>query len=212
MNPSRSNYELMKTQMAVSFLQHDQDLMIRNFSLEHDTQYLYLSFVDRMYRISRESGQVEWSADFSQTANAADYNEAMTIYDVLCRSDRPNPASTELVPVNTLSSIHTGNMGQKTDFFQHAAEFFDGNTSGFLHACKALHGIPVSGGDAACELQFFSFLPVTVRFWESDEDFPPSLQILVPKNILDFMHYETVMFAVSHLLNRLMNETRNSTP
>ena len=59
MNPSRSNYELMKTQMAVSFLQHDQDLMIRNFSLEHDTQYLYLSFVDRMYRISRESGQVE---------------------------------------------------------------------------------------------------------------------------------------------------------
>ena len=46
-------------------------------------------------------------------------------------------------------------------------------------------------------------VPVCLRFWESDEEFPASLQIFVDKNILDFMHYETLMFAVTHLLNRL---------
>ena len=45
-----------------------------------------------------------------------------------------------------------------------------------------------------------------LRFWESDDEFPASLQILVDKNILDFMHYETLMFAMSHVLRRLKEE------
>lgn len=56
------------------------------------------------------------------------------------------------------------------------------------------------------ELALFPFLPVIVRFWESDEEFPASLQILTDKNMLDYMHYETVMFALSHLMSRLKEE------
>lgn len=52
----------------------------------------------------------------------------------------------------------------------------------------------------------FPFLPLILRFWDSDEDFLASLQILVDENILDYMHYETLMFAISHLLNRLKDE------
>ena len=36
--------------------------------------------------------------------------------------------------------------------------------------------------------------------------FPASLQILTDKNILDYMHYETLMFAITHILNRLKEE------
>ena len=39
-----------------------------------------------------------------------------------------------------------------------------------------------------------------------DDGFPASLQILVDKNILDFMHYETLMFAISHVLRRMKEE------
>ena len=38
------------------------------------------------------------------------------------------------------------------------------------------------------ELALFPFLPLSLCFWESDEDFPASLQILTDKNILDYMH------------------------
>ena len=50
------------------------------------------------------------------------------------------------------------------------------------------------------------FLPVVLRFWESDDEFPASLQVLVDRNILEYMHYETVMFAIGHLLERVREE------
>ncbi len=52
-----------------------------------------------------------------------------------------------------------------------------------------------------------NFLPLILLFWDSDEDFPASLQILVDENILDYMHYKIFMFAISHLLNLLKEES-----
>lgn len=81
-----SNYEIMKNQMSAKFLEYDQNHMITKFSLPHDEQYLYIRFVGREYRISRSTGRVAWSEDHFLTETEADYNEAMTIYDVLCYS------------------------------------------------------------------------------------------------------------------------------
>ena len=74
------------------------------------------------------------------------------------------------------------------------------------HACERLGGEKREKGDTAYELQMFSFLPMVLRFWDADEDFPSSLQLLVDKNILDYMHFETTMFALGHLLQRLREE------
>ena len=52
-------------------------------------------------------------------------------------------------------------------------------------------------------IEMISFLPVVLRFRESDDEFPASLQVLVDRNILEYMHYETVMFAIGHLLERV---------
>lgn len=76
------------------------------------------------------------------------------------------------------------------------------------HACEALRGRKLDKGDAAYELDLFPFLPLILRFWESDEDFPASLQILTDKNVLDYMHYETLMFAITHILERLKGNMR----
>ena len=61
----------------------------------------------------------------------------------------------------------------------------------------------------AYELPLFPFLPLILRFWEADEDFPASMQVLVDKNTLDYLHYETLMFALSHLMTRLVEESRS---
>ena len=34
------------------------------------------------------------------------------------------------------------------------------------------------------------------------------MQVLVDKNTLDYLHYETLMFALSHLMTRLVEESR----
>lgn len=206
MENTLSNYEKMKLSMAKAFLQYPQEKMIEKFSLEATHNYLYLYFVSRNYRINRFSGIVQWSDDHFSTIHEANYNEAMTIYDILCYSKDRCHLSHEFVNISFFSAIKTGTLTQSNSFFQHIANFFDGKTKELRKACQNLSGRKLAGGDVAYELDMFPFLPVIIRFWESDEEFPASLQILTDKNMLDYMHYETLMFALSHLFDRLKEE------
>lgn len=201
-----SNYEKMKNEMADAFLRYDQEEMIQIYGLDHDDDNLYISFLDRRYRIDRQTGQVRWSRDDPRTEEVAGYNEAMTIYDVLCRSKEDRHLAHEWVNVGSLSTIQGGTLEKRGDFFQNAGKAFAGKTDALSRACEALGGKELEKGDAAYELDLFPFLPLILRFWDADEDFPASLQILVDKNILDYMHYETLMFALSHVLERLRDE------
>lgn len=201
-----SNYEKMKDNMAAVFLQYDQETMIRKFALEHDKEYLFILFFGRKYRIHRLTGTVSWSKDFFRTEEKADYNEAMTIYDVLCCSKEHCHLAGEWVHVGSLSAVQGGTLAKGSHFFQNAGESFSGKTDALACACEALGGRKIPKGDVAYELDLFPFLPMILRFWDADEEFPASLQILTDKQILDYMHYETLMFAVTHVLRRLKEE------
>lgn len=201
-----NNYEKMRDRMAKVFLRYDQEKMIQKFNLEYDENNLYLCFLNRPYRISRQTGRVTWSEDGFVTENPADYNAAMTIYDVLCCSKEDCCLSQEWVSVGSLSSVLGGTLKKGSNFFQNAAEAFTGKTNLLAKACERLGGRKLEKGDAAYELLLFPFLPVVLRFWDADEEFPASMQILTDRNILDFMRYETLMFAVSHVLQRVKEE------
>ena len=182
--------------------------MIRKFSLEHDRQSLFIRFAGRRYRIERSTGIVNWLNEALQTEEKADYNEVMTIYDVLCYSKENCRLANEWVNVASLFAVQGGSLEKGSIFFQEAGKYFDGNTKELAHACEALRGRKLDKGDAAYELDLFPFLPLILRFWESDEDFPASLQILTDKNVLDYMHYETLMFAITHIFERLKGNMR----
>ena len=79
----------------------------------------------------------------------------------------------------------------------------------FSSACKALGGTEEKGGDAAFRLEMLPFLPMILRFWDADDEFPASLQILVDRNILSYMHYETMMFAIGHIMECLKGAAGN---
>ena len=202
----RSNYEIMKDNMAAVFLQYDQEKMVLKFALEQDKNYIYIHFLGRRYRINRLTGKVCWSENAFQTEEKADYNEVMTIYDVLCCSKENCCLANEWINIGSLSAIRGGALAKESHFFQNAGDYFDGKADRLAHACEVLQGRKTGRGDVGYELDLFPFLPISLSFWESDEDFPASLQILVDKNILDYMHYETVMFAIAHMLNRLRHE------
>ena len=200
---NRSNYERTKNEMAPEFLRHDQAEMIRRFSLAHNDAFLFLTFLGRRCRIDRSTGAVCWSDDGFRTVHDADFNVVMTIYDVLCNAKPGCRLSGDWVSTAGLSTVQGGSLQKSGDFFQNAAAELGGDLDRFCRACEALGGQPVPEGDAAYELALLPFLPVRLRFWAADEDFPASLQIFVDRNTLDYMHYETLMFAVSHLLERL---------
>lgn len=203
-----SNYEKAKISMARVFLQYDQAAMIHKYSLEYDSDWLYITFVNRIYRINRKTGNVQWSDHNFETVYESDYNETMTIYDVLCYSKDGCHLANEFVNINSLSTIMTGNLSQNSGFFKNIADFFNGKTIELRNACAVLSGKELGKGDVAFELKLFPFLPIIIRFWEADDEFPASIQILTDRNTLDYMHYETLMFALTHLFSRLKEEMR----
>lgn len=218
---AQSNYDLMRDKAKELFLEYDQEKMIRKFCLRHDSSYLYLSFAGRPYRVCRSTGRTEWSGDGFVTAHEGNYNEAMTIYDVLCYSKehcRPSGVFCKIENAKGLSSVVKPGDNR---FHQPYAEYFGGNPQGLAEACKALGGAPYGRGDVAYRLPLFSFidpqatanaslpspsaqeLMVALELWEADEDFPASLALFWDENILDYMHFETTFFAAGHLLERL---------
>lgn len=198
-----SNYETMKQAMAQKFSSYDTDAMIEKFQLQHDAAYLYLSVLGRAYRIDRRSGQVSWSDDGFLTSTEADYNAAMTLYDVLCCSQPDCRLAHTWVNVRSLARVQGGTLEKSSDFFQGAGRIFSGKAEALARSCQALQGKKLDQGDVAYQLDLLPFLPLQLVFWEADEDFPASLQFFVDRNTLAYMHYETLMFALSHVLDRL---------
>lgn len=202
-----SNYEIMRNQMRSEFIKYDQTRMIQKYSLKNDMKYLYLDFVLRHYRINRKNGIVEWSDDCFMNCMEADYNESMTIYDVLCYAKNTFGLSGKYCSLNMLkgtmkSSIPGSNM------FQKAADCFNGKVKELEAVCELLGEKVDIKGDVAARLYPFSFLPVIIQYWEADDEFPANLKFMFDENILEYMHYETIFFMTGHLISRIQDMIR----
>lgn len=193
-----NNYETMKLQMRDEFLKYDQAAMIGKFGLRSDDENLYITFFGTEYTVDRRTGDVR-----SQRGEAG-YNEAMTIYDVLCWSKPHCKASGRMVNMSSLSTIQGGSMKREGDglFGRYEVEF-DQKDAALSAACAKLGGVPEGKGDVAYRIPMFPFLDVMLQYWDSDDEFPASLQPFVDERMTDFMHYETVWFALSHMLERI---------
>ena len=193
-----NNYETMKLQMRDEFLKYDQAAMIEKFGLGSDDENIYITFFGTEYAVDRKTGGVR------SERGEAGYNEAMTIYDVLCWSKPHCKASGRMVNMGSLSTIQGGSMMHEGDglFGRYEAEF-DQNDEALSAACAKLGGVPGGKGDVAYRIPMFPFLDVMLQYWDSDDEFPASLQLFVDAGIIDFMHYETVWFALSYLLERI---------
>lgn len=230
-----NNYETMKLQMRDEFLKYDQGAMIEKFGLRSDDENIYITFFGTEYAVNRSTGNVR------SERGEANYNEAMTIYDVLCwskphcrasgraavapmpRAGATSPgessgfqpgaagasalrssAGASMVNMGSVSTIQGGSMKREGDglFGRYEAEF-DQKDAALSAACAKLGGVPDGKGDVAYRIPMFPFLDVMLQYWDSDDEFPASLQLFVDERMIDFMHYETVWFALSYLLERI---------
>lgn len=203
-----SNYEIMRNQMRSEFIKYDQTKMIQKYSLKNDSEYLYLDFVLRHYRINRKNGIVEWSDDCFKNSIEADYNEAMTIYDILCYAKETSSLSGKYCSLNMLKgTVRSSATG--SNMFQKVADSFNGKIKELENVCLFFGEKIDLKGDVAAKLYPFSFLPVIIQYWEADDEFPANLKFMFDENILEYMHYETIFFMIGHLLSRIQEMIRS---
>lgn len=198
-----SNYERTKNQMCAEFLGYDQEKMIERFGFEADERFLKFRFLGSGCRVDRQTGVVECADPATGEFSAADFNEAMTVYDLLCWSKPGAAPCGRYMNLQSLARLCGAASWPGNSGFAEQARLFDGRTEALVKAAERLGGRPVSGGDAAAEIPVFGELRAILRFWASDDEFEPQLQILWDENTLMYMHYETAWYASAALLRRV---------
>jgi len=198
-----NNYEKTKSRAEKEFLRYPQEEMIETCGLRADADFLYITFLDRPYRIGRETGHVErLLLDGKREAN---FNESMTIFDMLCGIKKNRYPANVWVGVEKFSK--TPFIGE--GLFLHYTKAFDGKTEELKIACAKYGGQPAAvSGDVAYRLPLFPFFPVVFRFWNSDEELLPTLRFLWDACTLDFLRFETMFYAMSHILETLADEIK----
>lgn len=199
------NYEISKKEAMKVFLKYDQQELIDKFSLEHDEQYLYGTLIGRRCRIDRRTALVETGRDDFQTVREANFEEALSLFDLICYGN------TDICPLGEWALINSlpgkpRTVGVDTDYLKKYADIFARNESGFRKACEALGGKSVKFGDSGYEIPIFRKLSVIVQFYAADEDFPAQLTVLWDKNSLRYLRYETTFYIVNLLMARIMEE------
>lgn len=192
-----NNYEISRDRAQRYFLNFDQQALVDLWRLDHDDDVLKLTFFGSAYTICRKTGVIR-----RQDGTIADFEETLTIFDLLCHQDGFAKSSGRFAPVNSLKGAAKG-AGVEKDFYRGAAEAFDRAPERFAQACRALGGTPVPMGDVGFQFTMFRDLDVIVKFYHADEDFPASVTLLWDENLLDFMFYETVFYAAGFLLKNI---------
>ena len=187
----RSNYEATKLAMEKHFLHYDQEGMIQKFSLDHDENFLYIRFLEEIYAVDRHRGRVYLHNQ------PVSYEEAMSIYDLLCCS-KPEPKLS-----GTFEVLRGSIAGGPDGSLFHPKEFA-GRAEALCRACEQLGGIPYGKGDASYILKTFDCLPIRLIYWEGDEDFEPALQFQWDRNVRDFLHFESTFYVTGCLITRLL--------
>ena len=192
------NYALSRDRAVQYFLNFDQEAIIKTWDLPHDEENLYVDFLGRSYGIFRKTGEVTrlWNK------TKAEFSEVLSIFDLLCHEGKGRLLSGQLAPVNSLRGAPKAG-GVNTSFHTPFAARVDANPEGFRKACASLGGKPLDMGDMAFSFSVFGDLPVVVKFYHSDEDFPASLTLLWDANTLQYMFYETVFYVAGFLLSAI---------
>lgn len=206
MKPTRDNYEIAKVNAREYFLSFPREEAERRPFLSCDGTYVYLGLAGQNCRVSRADGVVELQGSGGWTE--AGFNAALTVYDLLCYSQPDAFPSGEFVSMSHLNNVFTS--GDNGGFYTRFAQRADREQEKFALACRRLGGVPAKApGDFAFLLPLTDFMSVIVQFWESDEEFPAALALLFDSNILRFMHFETVWYAMGHLMD-LLQDTMDS--
>lgn len=197
---NQSNYDIARDNAAKQFLTYDISPMVKKYVLRQDENFTYITFLNRDYRISRQTGCVQWLRDGEVVQ--ADFNEAMTIYDILCYAKPDAELSGHFSSVMQLKGVvQSANPGG--NLFSCYVEQFSGRLAELSAACKALGGVPYPVGDVGFQIPLFDFFPVILQFWDADEEFAAELQLKWDDNTLQYMHFETTFYAAGHLFQRL---------
>lgn len=192
-----SNYEIMLQNAMKRFCSYDITVLSQKSGVTDRGEYLETWFFGIPTQICKKTGQVTVGGE------PADFCETLSVFDWLCDGKTNAKASGEFCPVSSLPGVMVRGSGL-TMQAPEIADYIDNHPDEFKEICKKLDGKNIDIDDLCVELEIFPGLSMLMKFYHSDEEFPPSVTFLWDKNILSFVRYETVYYIAGVLKKHLL--------
>lgn len=198
----RDNYELQRQAAARTFLTYDIEKIAQTFGLALDETALYFPILNTPHRLLRGTAQVERMQDGAWTL--AGFDAALTVYDLLTNPNGRPVLAHEWCAHTSFHAVQGGTVsGSLMIHPDESARPYEKDLGRLRRACAHLGGIEITDGDFASVLPAFDCLPVLLRFWGADEEFPAQLQLLWDRNTCRYLRYETTFYLSGEILRRL---------
>ncbi len=193
------NYAIMRQNAQALFLTYNVDELLEKPGVSRKNGRIATCFLGKEAWVEISTGQV------FVDGKPGDFGQTLTVLDWLCDRKKDTKASGRFCPVSSLPGVLVSG-GTLVISGKALAQKADADPEKFLALCKKMGGREVPLGDFGVELMAFPDLPVRLKFYRADDEFPPSVTLLWDENILHFIRYETVYYLAGCLLRQLEQE------
>ena len=191
-----NNYKKMQEAARCRFLEYDYRSLCGRSGITPGENGITTRFLGQKVEIARETGSI------TVGGHPAGFGESLTLYDWLCDSKPGACATNRFCKINSLPGVLVSGSNLELNG-DSVAPLIAQNREKFLRLCSQMNGEVTSGADLAVVIWPLPDLPMLLKFYEADEDFPATLALLWDENILQFMRYETVYYLAGCLISRI---------
>lgn len=182
-----SNYEKVYAQFQDWFVQCPQEDVMKKVGGDFDREYAYLPFFGERCRILRKTGEIT-----GEEERELPVTERLTIMHHLryCKSFAEENG--RMVPFREIREAAVFERAYEKAALEPLKRYFAGRPGRLLEAGLKMGGVREGYGDVSVTLYPFPKIRLTYIFWDGDEEFPPSANILFQDSIARWTHPESV--------------------
>lgn len=197
-----SNYEMTLQSAMKRFCSYDMESISHKHGIADRGEYFETRFLGMETKINKNTGAV------TVNGQPADFCEALSVFDWLCDGKSDAKAACSFCPVSSLPGVLVRGQGLLMDAPE-LANSIDNNPAKFKDTILQMDGRVINIGDFGAEIEIFPDLPMQMKFYYSDDEFPPTLTFLWDESILDFVRYETVYYICGTLKKHLLHQMQH---
>lgn len=194
-----SNYEKVFSYFQGEFLKLDQEAAAEKLGLFCEEDAIMIPWFGNRWRIDRNTGIIT-----DENGNIPDVTQRLLIMHHFCFFRMDAVHSDKWVPFRQIREAACFERAYKKSAVDPIVEYFAGKTELFVQAARALGGTPVPYGDAGFRIYPLPQIGLTYIFYDADEEFEASCNILFESTVTWWIHPESVPTIASAATEKLI--------
>ena len=194
-----SNYEKVFSYFQGEFLKLDQEAAAEKLGLFCEEDAIMIPWFGNCWRIDRNTGIIT-----DENGNIPDVTQRLLIMHHFCFFRMDAVHSDKWVPFRQIRETACFERAYKKSAVDPIVEYFTGKTELFAQAARALGGTPVPYGDAGFRIYPLPQIGLTYIFYDADEEFEASCNILFESTVTWWIHPESVPTIASAATEKLI--------